>query len=71
MKHLDSNDILIKAQYGFRSKHYCKAQLFLTTNDLAKAIDNQTHVDMVILDFLQDFDKVAHTRLKLEYKAIY
>ena len=65
MKHLDSNNILIKAQYAFRSKHSCEAQLFLTANDLVKAIDNKAHVDMAILDFSKDFNKVAHTILKI------
>ena len=51
MKHLESNNILIEVQHGFRSKHSCEAQLFLTTNDLAKAIDNKAQVDMAILDF--------------------
>ena len=37
---------------------------FLATNDLAKAIDNKTQVDMAILDFSKAFDKVAHNRLK-------
>ena len=64
MKHLESNDILTEVQHGFRSKHSCEAQLFLTTDDLAKAIDNKTQVDMAILDFSKAFDKVAHNRLK-------
>ena len=63
MKHLESNNILVEVQHGFRSKHSCEAQLFLTTNDLAKAIDNKAQVDMAILDFSKAFDKVAHTRL--------
>ena len=41
MKHLESNDILSKVQYGFRSCHSYEAQLLLTTNDLAAAIDNK------------------------------
>ena len=64
MKHLESNDILTEVQHGFRSKHSCEAPFFLTTNDLAKAIDNNTQVDMVILDFSKAFDEVAHNRLK-------
>ena len=66
MKHPELNDILTDVQYGFRSRHPCEAQLFLTTNDLAKAIDNKAQVDMAILDFSNTFDKVAHTRLKLK-----
>ena len=64
MKHLESNNILIQEQHGFRSQHSCEAQLFLTTNDLAKAIDDKVQVDMAILDFSKAFDKVAHNRLK-------
>ena len=50
--------------------------MFLTTNDLAKAIDNKAQVDMAILDFSKAFDTVAHTRLKhywtfTESEAIY
>ena len=38
----------------------CEAQLFLTTNDLPKAIGNKTLVDMAILDFSKAFNKVSH-----------
>ena len=71
-KHLESNDVLTEVQYGFRSKHSCEAQLFLTTNDLTKVIDNKAQVDMTILDFSIAFDKVSHIRLKqkLEYYGI-
>ncbi|MCY3928347.1 MAG: reverse transcriptase family protein [Acidobacteria bacterium] len=64
MHHLELNDILAEAQHGFRSKHSCEAQLFLTTNDLARAIDDKIQTDMAILDFSKAFDKVAHVRLK-------
>ena len=72
MKHLQSCSILSEAQYGFRSHHSCEAQLLLTTNDLANAIDNKLQTDMAILDFSKAFDKVAHTRLinKLEFYGI-
>ena len=72
MKHLDSNDILIKVQHGFRFKHSCEAQLFVITNNLAKEIDNKAQVDMAISDFSKAFDKVAYIRLKhkLNYYGI-
>ena len=69
MKHLESNDILTEVQHGFRSKHSCEAQLFLTTNDLAKEIDNKAQVDMAILEFSKAFDKVR-LKQKLEYYGI-
>ena len=37
MKHLESNNILTDAQYGFRSMQSCEAQLFLTIDDFARA----------------------------------
>ena len=72
MKHLESNDILTDVQYGFRSKRSCEAQLFLTIDDFARAIDNKFQVDVAILDFAKAFDKVAHARLahKLNYYGI-
>ena len=75
MKHLESNNILIQELHGFRSQQSCEAQLFLTTNNLAKAIDDKVQVDMAILDFSKVFNKVAHNRLKhkldssMEYAA--
>ena len=51
MRYLELNNILIQEQCGFRSQHSCKAQLFLTTNDLAKAIDDEVQVGMAILQF--------------------
>ena len=38
MKDLDSNNILIEAQHRFASERTCEAQLFLHTNELAKAM---------------------------------
>ena len=40
---------------------------FLATNDLAKAIDNKTQVDMAILDFSKAFDKdrLKHWQVRL------
>ena len=46
IKHLQSHNILLEVQYGFRSFHSCEVQLLLTTNDLVKAIDNKQLTDM-------------------------
>ena len=72
MKHLETNEILADVQYGFRSNHSCEAQLFLTIDDLTRALDKKLQVDVTILDFENAFDKVAHTRLihKLYYHDI-
>ena len=44
-------------QYGFRSMQSCEAQLFLTIDDFARAVD-KLQVDAAILDFAKAFDKV-------------
>ena len=72
MKHLEMNEILVKEQYRFRSNCSCEAQLFLTIDDLIRALQNKLQVDMAILDFEKAFDEVAHTRLthKLHHYGI-
>ena len=67
MKLLETNEILAEVQYGFRSNRSCEAQLFLTIDDLTRALDNKLQVD-----FEKAFDKVAHNRLthKLHYYGI-
>jgi hypothetical protein len=44
----------------------------MTINDLAKGIDNNYQIDVVLLDFSKAFDKVSHSRLlqKLDHYGI-
>ena len=72
MKHLEKNNILTDSQFGFRAHHSCESQLFVTINDIVKAMDEKLQVDTAILDFSKAFDKVIHSRLlyNLEYYGI-
>ena len=72
IKHLEDQNILSDRQFGFRSKHFCESQLFITINDIAKQIDTNLQVDAAILDFSKAFDKVSHSRLlyKLRHYGI-
>ena len=72
MKHLEDQNILSDRQFGFRSKHSCESQLFITINDIAKQIDTNLQADAAILDFSKAFDKVSHSRLlyKLRHYGI-
>ena len=54
---------MVEEQYGFRSNRSCETQLFLTMDDLTRAMENKLQVDVAILDFEKVFDKVAHSRL--------
>ena len=69
---LDAHNILSDLQHGFRAKHSCEAQLTITTQDLASALNRHRQVDMVVLDFSKAFDKVQHQRLlhKLRYYGV-
>ena len=51
MKHLEDQNILSDRQFGFRFKHSCESQLFITINDIAEQIDTNLQVDAAILDF--------------------
>ena len=72
MKHLDKYNTLTDTQFGFRTRHACESQLFVTINDIAKAMNGKLQVDAAILDFSKAFDKAAHSRLLyiLDYYGI-
>ena len=63
LDHLDEHSILVDAQHGFRKRRSCKTQLILTCHDRAKAMNDSSQVDMLVLDFTKAFDTVAHKRL--------
>ena len=69
MQHLEKNNILVDYQHGFRKRRSTESQLIVTAHDLASILNNQSQVDVAILDFTKAFDKVPHQRLiaKLKY----
>ena len=72
MDHLDRQNILHENQHGFRAKRSCESQLLMTSDDIARQLNQGNQVDMAILDFSKAFDKVPHIRLsnKLHYYGI-
>ena len=56
--------------YAFRSQHSCEAQLFLTTNDWAKGIDDKVQVDMVTLDFSKALKRLSTTDWNINWTSM-
>ena len=63
MKFLQSRQVLVHYQHGFRAGHSCETQLITTIEELAKSIDDKAQTDVTILDFAKAFDTVPHRRL--------
>ena len=61
--HLKKYDILCEQQHGFRAKRSCETQLLSTINDIAVNLDEGKQTDVILLDFSNAFDRVAHMRL--------
>ena len=69
--HLNSNNILIDNQHGFRSHYSCAAQLISLVEDLMYAMDHQKQTVVIlltVLDFVKAFDSVSHQRLLMKLK---
>ena len=71
-KHLESNQLLTDAQYGFRKGRSCCVQLLDVMKDWVNAMDEGHPTDIVYLDYRKVFDSVPHERLlnKLEAYGI-
>ena len=72
MDHIDSYNLLKHYQHGFRQKHSTESQLIVTMEEIARALDDRSQIDMLILDFSKAFDTVPHQRLlqKIDYYGI-
>ena len=64
MRQFDQNKILTVKQHGFRKIMSCVAQLVTTTQGIAsQLLSRRYQVDVILLDFAKDFDKVPYRRL--------
>ena len=72
MDHVDFHKILNHFQHGFRTGHSWETQLLNTIEDLAKGLNNQQQLDLLISDFSKAFGVVGHKRLlrKFSYYGI-
>ena len=63
MENLETNNILVNFQHGFRKGHSCESQLINTIESLARSLDQNAEVD-----FSKAFDMVPHQRLLMKLK---
>ena len=68
----EKQNFLTPVQHGFRSKHSCKSQLLITTDEFIQNFEGKTQTDVVVLDFSKAFDVVPHQHLlhKLNHYGI-
>lgn len=60
---LQDHSVLTDKQYGFRRGFSTTSQLVEFSHDLSLAINKQSQVDVIFLDFCKAFDKVSHPKL--------
>ena len=68
MSHLDSNQVLVNYQHGFRKKLSCETQLICTVEEIARSLDKGEETDLIIMDFSKAFDSARHQRLLMKLR---
>ena len=62
MYHMESNNLFSKDQFRFRSGYSCVTQLLHVLGEWSNALDSHEQIGAIYLDFLKEFDTVAHAR---------
>jgi hypothetical protein len=57
---LESNNLILNTQHGFRHRRSCLTNLLEFFNDLLMKYDRSKAIDIIYLDFKKAFDKVPH-----------
>ena len=68
IQHLNSFNVFIENQHGFRSQHSCVTQLISLLEDLSYSMDHHQQTDVILLDFAKAFDSVPHQRLLVKLR---
>jgi hypothetical protein len=69
MTHLESNNLIIKDQHGFRGGKSCNTQLLEVMELWTKFTEKGVPWDCIYLDFAKAFDTVPHNRLMSKIKS--
>jgi Reverse transcriptase (RNA-dependent DNA polymerase) len=68
--HLICNNILSKNQHGFVPRRSTTTNLLETMDIITGSLNEGLGVDVIYLDFIKAFDRVAHARLVLKLRGI-
>ena len=55
-EHLQGNDIITDAQYGFHKRCYCETELIFTEENLVGEIGKGGQTDVILLDVSKAFE---------------
>jgi hypothetical protein len=67
---LETNELIVNSQHGFRRNRSCVTNLLDFFNYMFEKYDENKSIDIIYLDFKKAFDKVPHQRLLLKLYAI-
>ena len=67
---LESNELIVNSQHGFRRNRSCVTNLLAFFSDMLEKYDENRAIDIIYLDFKKAFDKVPHKRLLSKMHAI-
>ena len=68
--HLETNNLILESQHGFRSGRSCLTNLLDFFHDMFSIYDNSRAIDILYLDFQKAFDKVPHKRLMAKVRSL-
>lgn len=70
INYMNEHSILNPGQHGFLKGRSCISQLLQHREDILCALEKETGVDVIYLDFAKAFDKIDHNILMLKLKSI-
>lgn len=70
IRHLETNNLFLSTQHGFRKKRSCLTNLLEFFHVIFNEYDKFKSIDLIYLDFQKAFDKVPHIRLMRKVRAL-